>query len=103
MSTCEGKVYVGQIGVLLEVETQGEDCPAVDWDNANLMEIICLLPDKTEKIFPAVLSGTKLQYITLTAEDLPLPKTYSIQAHIVGSGYNVLGETDKFTVYDKWK
>lgn len=101
--TEEGKIYVGQIGVLLSVETQREDAAPVDLTTATLTEIVCLLPDKSVSTFPATVNGTKLEYTTLLNTDLPLPKTYSIQSHIVGPGYDALGETDKFTVYDNWK
>lgn len=103
--SCEGKIYVGQIGVLLEVDTQGTDpnCPPVDWIDATLLEIIMQHPDKTEVAFPAVLDGTVLKYLTDGAEDLPQAGTYKIQAHVVGPTYNALGETARFKVYDRWR
>jgi hypothetical protein len=103
--SCEGKIYIGQIGVLLEVDTQGTapDCPPVDWADATDMTIKVRLPDRTETEFPATLSGTKLQYITTSADDLPIKGRYLLQAHVAGPGYDALGETDEFTVYDRWK
>jgi hypothetical protein len=101
--SCEGKIYIGQIGVLLEVETQGTDCPPVDWSDATAMEIKVRLPDRAETQFQATLSGTKLQYITTSADDLPQRGRYLLQAHVAGPGYDALGETDEFTVYDRWK
>lgn len=103
--SCEGKIYVGQIGVLLEVDTQGTDpdCPPVDWIDATTLEIIMQLPDKTAITLPATLSGTKLQHLTDEATDLPQAGTYKIQAHVVGPTYDALGETAKFKVYEPWK
>lgn len=101
----EGKIYVGQIGALLEVNTQGleADSPEVDWSSSTSTTIKCRLPDKSEVDFPATLDGALLKFITTTADELPLAGTYSIQAHVVGPGYDALGETAKFRVYDKWK
>lgn len=94
---------VGQIGALLSVEMQSAEVPLMDLSDATLTEIICLLPDKTEVAFPATLNGTKLEYVTTSADDLPLPKTYKIHAHVAGPGYDMLGEMDSFTVLAKWK
>jgi len=101
--TCEGKIYVGQIGVMLEVETQKEGCEPVDWFDATVLKIKVRRPDRTESEFPASLNDTKLQYITTLASDLPMKGRYLIQAHVAGPGYDALGETDEFTVYDRWK
>lgn len=101
--SCDGKIYVGQIGVLIEVETQQPDCPAVDWSDATTLEIRCKLPDGLIVNFPAALNGTKLQYVTLTATDLPLKGKYLVQAHVVGPLYDALGETTNFTIYEAWK
>ena len=101
--SCEGRVYVGQIGVMIEVETQREGCPVVDWSDATTLEILCRLPDRTQKTFTATLVGTTLRYITDSANDLPQRGAYAVQAHVVGPGYDALGETDSFRVYDKWQ
>lgn len=101
--SCEGKVYVGQIGVLLEVETQGVGCPVVDWADATLTEIIVRKPDGTVVEFPASVVGSKLLYLTTTALDLDLVGTYRLQAHVVGPAYDALGETVTFKISEVFK
>lgn len=102
--TCEeGKVYVGQIGVLFEAETQKPNCPPVDWSDATLTEIIFLLPGNIVKKFNATVFETKLEFITTQATDLPVAGKYKWQAHIVGPGYDVLGETVETRIWAPFK
>lgn len=103
--TCEGKIYVGQIGVRFEIETWIEGCPVVDWSTATVTEIIVLRPDKVVVEFPATLDvdGHTLVYVTDSVDDLPLKGVYRLQAHVVGPGYDALGETANFTVYEAFK
>lgn len=103
--SCEGKIYVGQLGVSIEADTQGTDpdCPVVNWSDATTLEIILRLPDKTEVKLPATLDGSLLKYLTDDVADLPQSGKYLVQAHVVGPGYDALGETASFKVYDKWR
>jgi hypothetical protein len=103
--TCEGKIYVGQIGVMFEVATWEEGCPEVDWSNATTTELILLLPNKDSVVFEAEIEsdGHTLVYVTNSEEDLPIKGTYKLQAHVVGPGYDALGETTVFTVHDFFK
>jgi hypothetical protein len=103
--TCEGRIYVGQIGVRLEVATWTEGCPEVDWSNAETLELIVMMPNKEVVVLPASLEsdGYTLVYITEYEDDLPLKGTYKLQAHVAGPGYDALGTTTSFTVYDVFK
>lgn len=101
--SCEGKIYVGQVGVLFEAETQGADCPIVDWADATTLEIVVLQPDGQIVTWPAGLSGTILTFLTTTANDIPLAGKYKIQGHVAGPGYDALGETAEIKVWDKFK
>jgi hypothetical protein len=103
--SCEGKIYVGQVGVLFEVSTWIEGCPEVDWSTATLTELIVRMPNKEVVKFNATvdLDNHTLVYITTSDEDLPMKGNYLLQAHVVGTGYDALGETTAFTVYDLFK
>ncbi|MFU8773575.1 MAG: hypothetical protein ACNA8H_14305 [Anaerolineales bacterium] len=99
----EGKIYVGQIGVLLEVETQDPSEDPIDWAQADVTEIHMLRPDASEVIFDAVVAGSVLQYTTINKEELHLSGTYLIQAFVSGENYAAFGETARFKVFDRYK
>jgi len=103
--SCEGKIYVGQVGVMFEVSTWVEGCPEVDWSSAATTEFVVMLPDKTTVTFDADVNsdGSTLTYVTTSENDLPMRGTYKLQAHVVGSGYDALGETATFTVYESFR
>jgi hypothetical protein len=102
--SCRGKVYAGQIGVLIEVDTQAAGCDPVDWSDATLLELVVQHPDgETEAAFSATLDGSLLRFVTTLETDLPIAGTYLLQSHIVGPTYDALGETARFIVYEKWK
>jgi hypothetical protein len=103
--SCEGKIYVGQVGVMFEVSTWVDGCPTVDWSSATTTELVVLLPNKTTVVFDADVNsdGHTLVYVTDSEEDLPVKGTYKMQAHVAGDGYDALGETATFIVYDQFK
>jgi len=102
--TCNGKIYVGQVGVMFEVSTWVQGCPPVDWSAATSTTLIVMLPDKRIKTFNATVSSDNqtLTYITTNASDLPLSGIYKLQAHVMGAGYDAYGETVNFTVYERF-
>lgn len=100
--TCEGKIYVGQIGVLFRVDTQGVGCPDVDWSSATVSQIICKRPDGEITEWDATINGSYFEYTTISENDLPLSGTYKIQTRVVGPSYEAYGETTYFQVDKRW-
>lgn len=94
------KIYVGQVGVRILLETQIPGEPNVDWSSADTVEVKCKRPDDTKVNWVmSLVTPTLLEYITGTVDDLPIPGTYKLQAHVVGPGYNALGATVDFQVH----
>lgn len=93
-----GKIYTGQIGLLIELDT------LIDLTNATTLEIKYRRPDRTTGAFTATADGTKIVYTTTSAEDLPeAGETWKLQAHAAGTGWDFLGETVDFVVTDPFE
>ena len=91
-----GKVYEGQIGVKIELET------LADLTGATLTEIK-YKTGSTKGAWSATVDGTKIFFITTAATDLESRGVIQVQAHASGPGFDLLGETASFTVYAPWK
>jgi predicted secreted protein len=88
-----GKIYKGQIGVLIELDT-GDLMVG-----ATVQEILYKVGNK-EGAWTAVQDGTKLTYTTTTAE--LVVGTYFLQAHVVALGLDLLGTTAHMVISKKW-
>lgn len=92
-----GKVYEGQVGVRIELETSS------DLSLATLTEI------KYKKSSPggtgvwaATVDGTKIFYVTTSADDLDKRGVLQVQAHVSGAGFDLLGETAEVQIHPPW-
>jgi len=93
-----GKVYVGQVGVRIEVETGG------DLSEATTTDILYRTPSHVPGTWTGTVEGTKLVYTTTSAEDLPVKGTYVLQAKVAGVGFSLLGETSaELVIYAPWQ
>ena len=93
-----GKVYEGQVGVKIELETYS------DLSGATLTEIKYKKPGPggTKGTWAAVVDGTKMYYVTTAAVDLDKRGTLQLQAHASGAGFDLLGETAEMTIHPPW-
>ncbi len=91
-----GKVYEGQIGVRVELETGS------DLSGTTLTEIKWKKPGGTKGVWPAVVDGTKVYYVTTASTDLDRRGMVQVQAHVSGTGFDLLGETAEFQVWPPW-
>lgn len=88
-----GKIYVGQVGVLVSLDT-GDTLTG-----ATTTEIKYRTPTNIVGTWNAGVSGTSLTFTTTQATDLSFAGTYKLQAHAAGSGWDLLGETVDLEVY----
>lgn len=98
MSISEDKRYVGEIGTEIIV-----DCGR-NVVGAEIMEIHVKKPDGTTAIWPATpyaSSKSSIRYITV-ADDFEQSGSYEIQARIKLAGWDGLGKTVQFEVFDKF-
>lgn len=86
------KVYVGDTGTLIELDT------GVSLAGATVLEIKARKPDGTVATWPATASATKLQYTTL-ADTLDQAGTWKLQASVTLPSGKWLGETAFVRVY----
>ncbi len=90
-----GKIYEDQIGVRLELETSS------DLSGVTTAEIKYKKPDGTKGVWSATVDGSKLYYIT-EAGDLDKRGVLQVQAHVVGTGFDLLGETAEVQIHPPW-
>lgn len=90
-----GKIYEGQIGVRLELETSS------DLSGATTTEINYKKPGGEKGVWPAIVDGTKIYYLTLTG-DLDKRGVLQVQAHVSGVGFDLLGETAEVQIHPPW-
>lgn len=94
MSCQAPKIYKDDVGTIIELDT------GVDITAGSVFEIKVKLPDATLDTWTATLLGqTKIRYVTVGG-DLPQAGIYKLQAHVVVSGWNGLGETVDLEVLD---
>jgi hypothetical protein len=92
-----GKIYVGQIGVLIELDTQD------NLTGATKAEIRYYKPDKSTGAWTGTIVGTKITRLISLNTDLDIAGNWLLQAYAEGSGWALLGETVNMTVYNLWK
>ena len=90
-----GKIYEGQVGVRIELETSS------DLSGATLTEIKYKKPGGDKGVWAATVDGTKIYYVT-TADELDKRGVLQVQAHVTGAGFDLLGETAKVQIYPPW-
>lgn len=91
-----GKIYEGQVGVKLELETSS------DLSGATTAEIKYKKPGGATGAWTATVDGTKIYYITLLADDLDKRGVLQVQAHVSGVGFDLLGETAEVQIHPPW-
>lgn len=91
-----GKLYEGQVGVKIELETSS------DLTAATLIEIKYKKPGAEKGVWPATVDGTKIYYTTATAGDLDKRGVLQVQAHVSGPGFDLLGETAEVQIHPPW-
>lgn len=92
-----GKIYIGQVGVLIELDTQDSLV------GATKTEIRYRKPDKSTGAWEGTVDGTKIVYLIDDDEVLNLSGSWLLQAYAEGPGWALLGETVTLTVYNVWK
>lgn len=96
--TIEPKVYEGDVGTVLLIDTKE------NISTASGLSLLVRRPDKSEVIWTPILDGTtKLKYTTV-AGDVPegITGTYLIQPRLTLSGWTGRGTTAKLPVYQKF-
>ena len=91
-----GKIYEGQVGVRIELETSS------DLSGATTTEIMYKKPSGEKGAWPAIVDGTKIYYVTTDAGDLDKRGVLQVQAHVSGVGFNSLGETAEVQIHPPW-
>jgi len=91
-----GKLYVDEVGILIELET------GADLTDVTSQEILYKKPDGTSSSWSASIVDSTLQYTTV-ADDLDQDGDWILQAHIVGTGFDLVGETVVMQVYKRWR
>lgn len=86
------KVYVGDTGTMIELDT------GVSLTGATVTEIKALKPDGTLATWTATVSSTKLRYITL-ADTLDQSGTWKLQASVTLPSGKWLGETADLRIH----
>lgn len=91
-----GKIYEGQIGVRIELETSS------DLSGATLTEIKYKKSGGGKGSWAALVDGTKIYYVTTSADDLDKRGVLQVQAHVSGPGFDLLGETAEVQIHPPW-
>ena len=92
-----GKVYVGDIGTIIKLDT-GEDLA-----QATVKRIKYTMPDGSEGFWSGeVVETTKIQH-TVASGELSLAGEWLFQAYIELPSWRGHGETSSYTIYDLWK
>jgi len=99
MGTTErGKMYVGDIGITLSIDTGIENLD----ENYSEAKLHFLSPSGIVAERTPLVSGQRLVYVT-TAEDLTEPGVWRLQARVVlYDGTVKRGDTGDFTVYARF-
>lgn len=92
-----GKIYVGQVGVSVELDTQDDVAILAI---ATVLKIKFRRPDGVSGVWDAVRDGSVLKYQTTAPSDLPVAGVWKLQAYGEGNGWKIRGETVDFTVRD---
>jgi hypothetical protein len=92
-----GKIYIGQVGVLIELDTQDS------LTGATKAEIRYRKPDKSVGAWVGIIDGTKITYLIDNEEVLNLSGSWLLQAYAEGPGWALLGETVTLPIYNVWK
>lgn len=96
MATSANKVYVGDIGTIIYVNTK-EDISA-----ATVLQLKIKKPSGKEVIWNGVLDGTmKIKYIAQQG-DFDEAGDYFVQAYVELPAWRGRGEVDSFKVFDKF-
>jgi hypothetical protein len=92
-----GKIYIGQVGVLIELDTQDSLL------GATKTEIRYRKPDKSTGAWVGIIDGAKITYLINNEEVLNLSGSWLLQAYAEGPGWALLGETVTLPIYNVWK
>ena len=92
-----GKIYIGQVGVLIELDTQDSLL------GATKTEIRYRKPDKSTGAWEGTIDGTKITHLIDDDTVLDSAGSWLLQAYAEGSGWALLGETVTLPVYNVWK
>lgn len=96
-----GKIYVGQIGVVFTFDTDAT-AQGIDLSAASTVEINYRKPDDITGSWTGTVNVDEVSYTTTTADDLDQAGPWYFQVHVVGTGYDALGESSKYVIYDVW-
>ena len=88
------KIYVGDVGVLVQVDT------GQSMSSAAVHEIHVKYPDNTTAIWTASINGNIIEYVT-QASDLSQAGRYKIQAYIEMGAYKGFGDTTTLNVVNR--
>jgi len=92
-----GKLYIGQTGVKIILET-GQDL-----SSASQVSILVKKPDTTEEEWSGTINGTTIEYTTQTG-DFNKAGIYRLQAKVVFANGSIwYGETAKLVIYEKFE
>ena len=91
-----GKIYEGQVGVRIELETSS------DLSGATLTEIKYKKPGGEKGTWAATADGTKIYFVTTVVGDLDTRGILQVQAHVSGVGFDLLGETAEVQIHPPW-
>lgn len=100
------KVYVGDIGTEIRLDTNPDDLAEIDISTANILKILVLKPSGAEEEWTATRYSTTNQITYTTIEgDLDESGSYRLQAYVAwdSPASEHLGETVKLKVYAEWK
>lgn len=88
----DGKVYVGNTGTLISLNTE------ISLSDASLVQILILKPDGSNVTWTGLAVGPNIQYITI-AGDIDQPGTWFLQASVQKSSGTLSGETVPLYIY----
>jgi len=89
----DGKVYAGDVGTVIVLDTEADLSAAVD------VSIVARDPAKADVVWPGVVTdGTKVRYV-VQVDDLALAGSWRLQARVELPTGTWLGETVKMPVH----
>ncbi len=97
MATPQNKVFVGDVGTVIFVNTKS------DISGATTLELLIKKPSGKEETWPGVLDGNSRIKYTINDGDFSEPGDYHLQAYVELPTWKGRGETVVFHVYDKFE